>query len=442
MLFGTQKINANGNLEVGGCDTLQLAKEFGTPLYILDESLIRQNCREYIDSFKKYYPDSKIAFAGKAFLTTAMCRILDQEGMYLDVVSAGELYTALKADFPVDRLHFHGNFKSEQELRLALESGVGHIVVDNLLELELLNSIALEMGKTARILFRLTPGIDPHTHRLIRTGQADTKFGLNIKDGSAMAAIKKALECKGVVLTGIHCHAGSQLLDLEAHQTAVKIMVEFAKQVFDETGHMIEEINTGGGLGIRYVEGQVPPTIESFAKTITDAFVAAIEECGLPNKPALSQEPGRSIIGTAGTTLYTVGPIKTVSITEDPGHRTYIAIDGGMSDNPRPQLYQAVYEAMVAHNPTGERTETYTVSGKHCETDTMIVDTKLPKLQSGDILAVQCTGAYNYAMASNYNRFCRPAVVLVADGNAACIVRRETLDDIIKQDVIPTHLAR
>jgi diaminopimelate decarboxylase len=442
MLYGTQKINTNGNLEIGGCDTVDLAQKYGTPLYVLDEMLVRQHCREYIDSFKKYYPNSKIAFAGKAFLTMAMCRILDQEGMHLDVVSSGELYTALKADFPVERIYFHGNYKSEGELRLALDSKVGKIVVDNMLELELLNSIAMEKGVKAHILFRLTPGIDPHTHRLIRTGQADTKFGLNIKDGSAMAAIKKALQCEGIVLAGIHCHAGSQLLELDAHQAAVKIMVEFAKQVLDETGHTFDEINTGGGLGISYIEGQVPPMIDSFAKIITDSFLAAFDEFGLAKHPTIVQEPGRSIVGTAGCTLYTVGPIKTVSIKEDPGHRTYVAIDGGMSDNPRPQLYQAIYEALVANNPVAEKTETYTISGKHCETDTMIVDASLPKLHPGDLLAVQCTGAYNYAMASNYNRFCRPSVVLVADGESHCIVRRETLDDLVAQDVIPAHLAK
>lgn len=440
MLFGTQTINSNGHLEIGGCDTVGLAKQFGTPLYVMDEALIRQHCRAYIDSFKALYPESGIAFAGKAFLTAAMCRILDQEGMHLDVVSAGELYTALKANFPMERVFFHGNFKSEKELNMALENGVGRVVVDNLGELELLNTLAVEAGKKADIMFRLTPGIDPHTHKLIRTGQADTKFGLNIKDGSAMNAIKRALELPGIALHGIHCHVGSQCLDLDAHTAAIKIMVEFAKQMLDETGFAVEEINTGGGLGIRYTEGQVPPKIAEFAEIIIKTYIDALEEYGFPGRPRLIQEPGRSIVGTAGTTLYTVGTIKTVPITEDPGHRTYVAVDGGLSDNPRPALYGAVYDAFPANKANAQPTSVVTISGKHCETDTLILDTKLAELESGDILAVQCTGAYNYAMGSNYNRFSKPAVVLVANGNANLIVKRETLDDLVSHDLIPDSL--
>lgn len=442
MLFGTQTINSKGHLEIGGCDSIDMAAQFGTPLYIMDEALIRKNCREYMHGFRSRYPDTNITFAGKAFLTTAMCRIVDQEGLCLDVVSAGEIYTALKADFPMERIYFHGNFKSEAELRMALSHGVGRIVVDNAQELELLNTVALDMGKKADILFRLTPGIDPHTHRLIRTGQADTKFGLNIKDGSAISAVKRALECKGITLRGIHCHVGSQLLDLEAHTAAIPIMVEFAKQVFDETGFTFEEINTGGGLGIRYVEGQVPPTIDQFAEVITKTFMDAMEREGLPNRPRLIQEPGRSIVGTAGTTLYTAGTIKKVSITEEPGYRIYVAVDGGMSDNPRPLLYDAVYEAVVANKANEQASLVATISGKHCETDTLILDAKIAEVSPGDIIAVMCTGAYNYSMSSNYNRFTRPAVVLVSDGKTDLIVERETLDDLVRCDRIPSRLEK
>ena len=440
-LFGTQKINDLGHLEIGGCDTVDLAGRFGTPLYVMDEALIRRNCREYLDGFKSRYANSKIAFAGKALLTTAICRIMDQEGMCLDVASSGELYTAVKARFPMDRIFVHGNFKSESELRMALENGAGRIVVDSVNELALLNTIALDMGKKVDILLRLTPGIDPHTHRLISTGQEDTKYGLNIKDGSAMAGVKKAIAYPGINLKGIHCHVGSQLLDTDAHFAAIRIMVEFAAQLLQETGFMLEEINTGGGLGIRYVEGQVPPTIDAFAEIITSAFSNAVEEFLLPWEPILIQEPGRSIVGTAGTTLYTVGPIKKVRITEEPGYRVYVTVDGGLSDNPRPILYDAVYEAFPANKANSEPTETLTISGKHCETDMLIENTKIAPLEFGDILAVQCTGAYNYAMASNYNRFCKPAVVLANNGKAEVIVERETLDDVVRHDIIPPSLA-
>jgi len=440
MLFGTQRVNSKGRLEIGGCDTVELAERFGTPLYVMDEALIRQNCRDYVQGFRKRYSKIEIAFAGKAFLTAAMCRIACQEGLSLDVVSAGELYTAQKAGFPMERAYLHGNCKSEGELRMALDAGVGRIVVDNLQELDLLSALASAARKNADILLRLTPGIDPHTHRLIRLGQVDTKFGFNIKDGSAMAAVKRALESPGITLRGIHCHIGSQLLDLEAHVGAVRIMVEFVREALDETGVALEEINTGGGLGIRYVESQSPPSIDEFAETITGAFRRALDDFGLTHEPKLVQEPGRSIVGTAGTTLYTVGTIKRVPITEAPGFRVYVIVDGGMSDNPRPLLYDAVYTALVANKADVAPSQTVTVSGKHCETDTLIQDTPIAEVEPGDLLAVLCTGAYNYSMASNYNRFARPAVVLVADGRADVIVERETLDDLVAHDLIPERL--
>lgn len=440
MLFGTQIINSKGHLEIGGCDTVELAQSFGTPLYVMDEALVRQNCRDYLESFRKRYPNTEIAFAGKAFLNLAMCRILEQEELSLDCASAGEMYTALKAGFPVERLFLHGNNKSEGELSMALDNGIGRIVVDNMRELELLNSLAVASREKADILLRLTPGIDPHTHRLIRTGQADTKFGMNIEDGTAMAAVKRALECSGIALRGIHCHIGSQLLETEAHEGAVCIFAEFLRDVREETGCLLEEMSTGGGLGIRYVEEQIPPTIDEFAETITGALDRCMREFGLDCQLKLIQEPGRSIVGPAGTTLYTVGPVKTVPITEDPGHRTYVAVDGGLMDNPRPSMYQAVYTPMVANKANAPATESVTISGKHCETDTLIANARIPHTEPLDIMAVLCTGAYNYSMASNYNRFPRPAVVLVADGQADVIVKRETLDDVVKNDVIPERL--
>ena len=434
MLFGTQKVNSKGHLEIGGCDTIELAQEFGTPLFIMDEEFIRQNCRDYLKSFRLRYENTEIAFAGKAFLTTAMCRIADQEGLYLDVASPGEMYTALKAGFPMERVYFHGNFKKEADLIFALDHGVGRIVVDNLYELELLIGI----GRKADILLRLTPGIDPNTHKLISTGQADTKFGMNIQDGTAMKAVRKALSIDNVNLKGIHCHIGSQLQDTEAHTAAVGIMVG---QLRNDMGVQLEEVNTGGGLGIRYVEKDNPPTIDEFAEAITRTFTSALEENGITHRPRLVQEPGRSIVGAAGTTLYTIGAIKNVPIVEDPGHRTYITVDGGMSDNPRPAFYGAVYTALIANHADRQPSQTVTVSGRHCETDMLIQDTRIAEAQPGDVMAVQCTGAYNYCMASNYNRFTRPAIVLVRDGGADMIVERETLDDLVSHDIMPDRLA-
>jgi diaminopimelate decarboxylase len=442
MLFGTQKINSKGHLEIGGCDTVELAERFGTPLYVMDEALIRQNCREYLNSFRSRYADIAIAFAGKAFLTAAACRIMEQEGLCLDVASAGEMYTALKAGFPPERMYLHGNFKSDGELHMALNEGVGRIVVDNMHELERLDALAQSAGKRADILLRLTPGIDPHTHRLISTGQSDTKFGFNIQDGSSMEAFRRALECPGINLRGIHCHVGSQLLDTDAHTAAARIMIEFARQALDETGFAVEEVNTGGGLGIRYVEGQTPPTIDEFADAVVGTFTRTLSEFDLPNKPKLIQEPGRSIVGTAGTTLYTVGPIKRVLTTEEQGYRMYVAVDGGLSDNPRPLLYDAVYEAIAANKADRAASQTVTICGKHCETDTLISDAKIAEVEPGDILAVQCTGAYNHSMSSNYNRLTRPAVVLVSDGRADVIVEREELDDLVRHDVIPGKLGK
>ncbi|MDO8683561.1 MAG: diaminopimelate decarboxylase [Armatimonadota bacterium] len=442
MLLGTQRINGQGHLEIGGCDVTGLARQFGTPLYIVDEELLRQNCRRYAQAYKRLYPEgeTEIAFAGKAFLTAAMCAIADQEDLSLDVASAGEIHTALKAGYPMSRLMFHGNNKSVAELELALEVKLGRIVADNLPELDLLDQITRQRSQSCDVLLRLTPGIDPHTHKLIRTGQADTKFGLNIKDGSAMAGVKKALAAPLINLKGIHCHVGSQLLDTEAHEQAAAIMVAFMKEVLDDTGYAVEQLNMGGGLGIRYIESHQPPAIEDFAERIITAIRTELTRFGL-NPPRIIQEPGRSIVGEAGTTLYTIGTIKEVSITEAPGKRVYLAVDGGMSDNPRPALYEAIYTPLVANKANEPADWEVTIAGKHCETDTLIKDARIAKAVAGDLLAVLSTGAYNYSMASNYNRFPTPAAVLVGGGKAEVIARRDTLDDLVANDVIPDRLS-
>lgn len=441
MLLGTQRVNARGHLEIGGCDVTRLAAEFGTPLYVMDEELIRSNCREYRAAFEKRYSKNVICYASKAFLTFAMCRIVEEEGLSLDVASLGELYTALKASFPAKRINLHGNNKSRDELELAVARRVGHVVVDSLLEIETLSTVAREHHRKVTVLVRCTPGVDPDTHRFIRTGQADTKFGLNIKDGSAIEGIRRVLASPELRFDGIHCHIGSQLLDTEAHEGAVGIMAGLMADVRRKTGALCNIVNIGGGLGVRYRSHHNPPSYDEFAQIVTSRLIDALDSAGLP-QPILQQEPGRSIVGEAGTTLYTVGALKTVPIKRNPGQRTYVNVDGGLSDNPRPQLYGAEYEVIVANRAGEPCDRVVTVAGKHCETDVLIWDASTPEVRSGDILAVQTTGAYNHAMASNYNRFLRPAVVLVRDGQADVIVERETLADIVRKDRLPARLAK
>ncbi|MBI3947185.1 MAG: diaminopimelate decarboxylase [Armatimonadetes bacterium] len=435
MLLGTQRINAQGHLEVGGCDTVALARRFGTPLYVMDEALLRANCRAYRRAFAERYSDNEVLYAGKAFLCTAMCALLHQEGIGLDVASAGELRTALAAGFPPERVFVHGNFKSRPELEAALAARVRRIIVDSEYELEELAAVAREGGRVADILLRVTPGIDPHTHRLIRTGQEDTKFGIAIQCGQAARVIARALEMPSVRVRGIHFHVGSQLLDLEAHQAAIRIGVDLLARLRADLGFEASELNIGGGLGIRYLPSHEPPSISSYADRVVGTLDAALARHGLP-RPRLLQEPGRSIVGEAGLTLYTVGPVKEI-----PGVRTHVAVDGGLSDNPRPALYEARYEVIIANKAAHPADRVVTVSGKHCETDTLFADVSVAAgIAPGDVLAVQSTGAYNYSMASNYNRFAHPAVVLVNDGQADVIVERQTVDDLVRQDVVPDRL--
>lgn len=439
MLLGTQRVNDRNHLEIGGCDVVDLAAEFGTPLYVMDEQAIRERCRAYKAAFASEYGGAAIAYAGKAFLVAAMCVLADQEGMWLDAASAGELFTAVRAGFPTERVLLHGNFKSPEELEMAVEHGVGFVVVDSLGELELLGAICQNSGLTQRILLRVNPGVDPHTHRLISTGQEDSKFGFNIRNGSAMQAARLALETEGIDLAGVHCHVGSQLLDTTPFVEAAPVMAKFVRAVLDETGQELEYLDVGGGLGVRYLEEHDPPSIEKLAKAVSEAVIVAAAQEGI-RKPKLILEPGRSIVGEAGTTIYSIGPIKTVGIPEPPGERTYLSVDGGLSDNPRPALYDALYSAIIANKAGDPPATTYRVSGKHCETDLLIPSLALPEARTGDLLAVQTTGAYNHSMASNYNRFTRPAVVFVADGRADLVARRETLDDVVRLDVLPERL--
>lgn len=429
MLRGTMRVNEKGHLEIGGCDCVELARRFGTPLYVMDEALIRENCRRYKNAFAQNYPaEARVCYAGKAFLTLAMCRLVWEEGLYLDVASGGELFTALQAKFPPERIYMHGNFKSEEELKLAVRNGVGRVVVDCMEELERLNSIAEAEGKVADILLRLTPGVEAHTHEYIRTGQIDTKFGFHIENGIAFEAVKRALSLKNLRLHGFHCHIGSQVFETEPYRIAAEQVFSFAAAVRSETGFEMRELNLGGGLGVRYVPEDDPPSIETFVAQICSTVKGFAEKYGF-DLPVLAVEPGRSIVGEAGTTLYTIGVVKEI-----PNVRTYVSVDGGMSDNPRPALYGARYFAVVANKADQPADKIVTVAGKHCESDILIKDIALASPQPGDILAVFTTGAYHYSMASNYNRFPRPAVVFVKDGEAKLVVRRETYDDLLKCD--------
>ncbi|MBB6051112.1 diaminopimelate decarboxylase [Armatimonas rosea] len=435
MLLGTQKINAQGHLEIGGCDTLALAAEFGTPLYVMDEALVRENCRRFTQVFTDRYPgEVEVSFAGKAFLTMAMVRLVQQEGLALDVASGGELYTALKAGFPAEKILYHGNFKSDEELAMGVAAGVGRFVVDNPYELKRLSELAAAQGKTQAILLRVTPGIDPHTHAKISTGQEDSKFGISVSSGLALATVQEALSLPGIDFKGIHCHIGSQLLDSHTHEDAAEIMVGFVAAIREATGFVCTDLDIGGGLGVRYLPSHNPPSYEEFADSVVSAVVGALEKHALPF-PRLMLEPGRALVAEAGTTLYTVGPIKKIELAERT--KTFVSVDGGLSDNPRPVMYDARYSVLVAGRAAQATDTTVTVSGKHCETDLLFPELALGEVHSGDILAVQTTGAYNHGMASNYNRFRRPAVVFVHDGQADVVWERESYDDLLRQERLP-----
>ncbi|OPZ81088.1 MAG: Diaminopimelate decarboxylase [bacterium ADurb.Bin429] len=403
---------------------------------MLDEETVRGKCRALRAAYEKRYPSSLMLFAAKALINMAVCRIMDEEGMGLDLSSGGELYTALQAGFPMERAYLHGNNKAAWELELALEAGVGRIVLDNEREMELLNALATQRGVTQPVLLRVAPGIKPQTHSYISTGQIDTKFGLGISTGCAERGLATAMSLPNLKVVGIHCHIGSNIMGLDSFEMAARMMIRFAAHLRDTLGLTIEELDLGGGVGVRYTADDQPPSPEDYAEAVITGVHEEVEKAGLPH-PKLLQEPGRAITGEAGTTLYTIGAIKDV-----PGIRRYVSVDGGMSDNPRPALYQARYSAMVAGNPLAPATEVVTVAGKHCECDNLIFDLAIPDVQPGDVLAVQTTGAYNYTMASNYNRFTRPAMVLVRDGQAELIVARETLDDVISHDVVPARLAK
>lgn len=425
-------VNAKGHLTIGGCDTLELAKKYGTPLYVLDENTIRETCRSYVRSFEKYYNGNGMPmYASKALSCKELCRIVNEEHLGLDVVSGGEIYTALKAGFPMEKVHFHGNNKTSDEIELALKCGVGKFVVDNLYELELLNQLAEKIGTTANISFRIKPGVDAHTHNFIRTGQIDSKFGFALETGEAYNAVKKAVSYDNVCLKELHCHIGSQIFDIEPFVTAAEIMVDFMGKIKDELGVVISELNLGGGFGIMYTKKDEPVPYENYMEKVSAAVKKKSAEHNLP-VPYIYIEPGRSIVGEAGITLYTVGGKKNI-----PNIRTYVSIDGGMTDNIRYALYGSEYTVLNAGKADKPATETITVAGKCCESGDLIQENaQVAPTEVGDTLAVLSTGAYNYSMASNYNRIPRPAMIMVNNGIARLIVKRESYEDIIKNDIL------
>ena len=425
-------INENNHLMIGKNDAVELAKEFGTPLYVIDEDLFRKNCRVYKNAMDKYYGgNGLVLYASKALCTLFTCRTAMEEGLGLDVVSGGELYTALKAGFPMDKVYFHGNNKTPDEIDFAVKNGVGSFIVDNIYELETLNETAKKYGVVQNIMFRIKPGVDAHTHDFIRTGQIDSKFGVALENGEAFEIIEKASKMSNVKVTGVHCHIGSQIFDIDPFTESADIMMNFIGNLKDKLGLEIAELNLGGGMGIRYTENDDPVPYDEYIKHVSEIVKAAAEKRGV-KLPFILMEPGRSIAAPAGVTLYTVGGVKDIKNV-----RKYISVDGGMGDNPRYILYQSEYEAVIADRANAERTEKVTIAGKCCESgDILLENTMMPEINVGDTLAVLATGAYNYSMASNYNRIPRPAMIAVKGGEARVIVKRESYEDLLRNDLI------
>jgi diaminopimelate decarboxylase len=402
----------------------------------MDEGLIRQHCRIYKNAMDKYYGGrGMVLYASKAFCTMAICRIVEQEGLGLDVVSGGELYTAAKAGFPMDRVYFHGNNKTAQEIEMAVDKGVKRIVVDNRDELYNIDRIAAARGRTVEVSFRIKPGIDAHTHDFVQTGQIDSKFGVALENGEAMEIISEASGMKGIKVAGVHCHIGSQIFDLAPFELAARVMLEFIAEVKVKLGIEIEELNLGGGYGIKYIPEHDPIEYDHYMESVSKVVKSICEDKRI-KLPFILMEPGRSIVAPAGITLYTVGAVKDIKNV-----RKYVSVDGGMADNPRYALYQSPYDAVLANRPNDKKVEKVTIAGKCCESgDILLKDAVMPEIKVGDILAVQATGAYNYSMSSNYNRIARPPVVLVNSGKSRLIVKREDFEDIVRNDLMPEDL--
>ncbi|MBS4534837.1 diaminopimelate decarboxylase [Clostridium sp. D2Q-14] len=422
----------NNHLMIDGCDTIELVRKYGTPLYVISQKKIEYKCKEIRNEFLAKYDNTKALYASKAFLTMSMCKIIEKEGLGLDVVSGGELYTALRADFPREKILFHGNNKSYEELYMAIENKIGRIVVDNLYELELIEKISNKLDEKINILYRVTPGINSDTHKYIITGQKDSKFGIPLEKSVLFHAVEKAIESKRVKLKGFHFHLGSQLFDNSYYIKATDIVINLMRELKERLGYVTKELNTGGGYGISHIKDDNKVSLKYFIKPLMERINQKINEYNL-SMPQVMIEPGRWIIAEAGITLYTIGNIKKIS-----GVRTYIAVDGGMTDNLRSSLYGAKYNGDIANKIDDKKVNLVTVAGKCCESgDILIEDLMVPNINPGDILAIYNTGAYNFSMANNYNRNLRPSVVLVKNGKAQIMVERQTYEDLLIGEKLP-----
>jgi diaminopimelate decarboxylase len=425
------EVSNQSHLVIGGCDVVDLAEEFGTPLYLFDEQTLRQKCREFKEDFGKYYPDTLVIYASKAFLNKALALIFKEEGLGLDIVSGGELSIAHSVDFPLDRVYFHGNNKTPEELNLALDWGVGRIVVDNFYELELLNGLAGERGTSQNILLRITPGVDPHTHQYTTTGTIESKFGFPLATGQAEEAVKQASSASNLNLLGFHFHLGSPVSEVQPYELAMELVLGFAREVGKKFDLNLSEFDIGGGFAVPYTLDSKVPTVSDYARAVTGKLNELISGLGL-SRPRLIIEPGRAIVGQAGVALYKVGAIKEI-----PGIKKYVCVDGGISDNIRPALYGAKYEALAANKVLEVGREVVTVAGKLCQSgDILVRDINLVSVHPGDIIAIPVCGAYSIPMSSNYNAMPKPAIAMVKEGRARLIRRRETYQDLMNLDLI------
>ena len=427
----TAEISEQGHLAIGGCDVVELANEFGTPLYVFDEVTLRRKCQEFKEEFRKRYAETSVIYATKAFTNKALALIIKEEGLGLDVVSGGELSIADSVGFPQDKVYFHGNNKALDELNLALDLGVGRIVVDNFYELELLNGLAKGRRTRQDILLRLTPGVDPHTHQYTTTGTIESKFGFPLATGQAEEAVKQALGASNLNLVGLHFHLGSPVSEVQPYELAIEIVLRFAREMSTKFGFHLTEFDVGGGFAVPYTLDSRVPTTAEYARAVTDKLNNLVSELGLSH-PRLIVEPGRAIVGQAGVAVYRVGTVKEI-----PGIRKYVCVDGGMNDNIRPALYGAKYEALVANRALDAEKEVVTIAGKLCESgDILVKDTSLASAGAGDVVAIPVCGAYCIPMASNYNTLPRPAIVMVKSGRARLIRQRETYQDLMKLDLV------
>ncbi|GEL76110.1 diaminopimelate decarboxylase [Tenuibacillus multivorans] len=418
------------HLHIGGIDAVDLINQYGTPLFVYDVEKIRENARLFTQTFEERNVKHQVAYASKAFSSIAILQVAKQEGLSLDVVSEGELYTAIQADFPVEKIHMHGNNKNRDELDMAIRHQIGCIVVDNFYEIDLLEELLEKHQRKMKVLLRVTPGIEAHTHDYILTGQEDSKFGFDLSSHQAGQALQRLLQNERIHVQGVHCHIGSQIFETQGFVMATKKVFSMLKDWHNQFGYQAEVVNLGGGFGIRYTNDDEPLPLNEYVVALVDAVTEQAKEYQLM-MPEIWIEPGRSIVGEAGTTIYTVGSVKDI-----PDVRKYVSVDGGMTDNIRPALYQAKYEAVVANKINQPITETVSIAGKCCESGDMLIwDLEVPAIENGDLLAVQSTGAYGYSMSSHYNRFPNAAVVFVENGKSQLVVKRETYKDLVQNDL-------